>query len=89
MRARTWARAAPHLSAVVDGEARTWAGWEQLIFNKELNFNFREISCCHSSCMYAFGNPARASAVDRASIRGGRLARSDQVHLHSAGSSRR
>ena len=49
-------------------EARTWAGWEQLIFNKELNFNFREISCCHSSCMYAFGNPARASAVDRASM---------------------
>lgn len=47
-----WLRSTPAVHAMtVRVENRTWGGWEQEVFNEELNFNAPEVGCCHSACL--------------------------------------
>jgi len=49
-----WLRSSPVSRAFVTVvENRTSVGWDQQVFNEELNFNkrFASLSCCHSKCL--------------------------------------
>ena len=47
-------------------ENRSFVGWDQEIFNEELNFNsdFRSISCCHTMCLKRVVRPQQARPPD-------------------------
>lgn len=44
-------------------ENRSWAGWEQQVFNEELNFNseLAGVRCCHTACLKHFCRASNAS----------------------------
>mmetsp|Transcript_21808 Transcript_21808/g.44075 ORF Transcript_21808/g.44075 Transcript_21808/m.44075 type:complete len:155 (-) Transcript_21808:84-548(-) len=49
-----WIRSTPKtLELARRSENRSFAGWEQEIFNEELNFNadLQEVRCCHAMCL--------------------------------------
>ena len=49
-----WVRSTPYTTKLMSRtENRTWAGWDQMIFNEELNFNldFQSIGCCFSAML--------------------------------------
>ena len=61
-----WMRSTPAtLELARRSENRSWVGWEQQIFNEELNFN-KELSgvrCCHTICLKKFlSHASNASA---------------------------
>ena len=44
-------------------ENRSWVGWEQQIFNEELNFNadLSGVRCCHTTCLKKLTRPSNVS----------------------------
>mmetsp|Transcript_29885 Transcript_29885/g.62964 ORF Transcript_29885/g.62964 Transcript_29885/m.62964 type:complete len:592 (-) Transcript_29885:651-2426(-) len=54
-------------------ENRTWGGWDQYIFNDELNYNptYEQISCCHTPCLTVHLK-SQKNAADKDSYPGSR-----------------
>lgn len=81
-----WLRSTDRTRALtVRCENRTFAGWEQGIFNEEINFNIdlSSVRCCHSMCFKRlFATSKVAKALPSKSSKG------DQVRLKSEGADR-